>query len=146
MSNLRMPEINHVTIAGRLTRDPDLRYTPSGTAVCTFSVAVSKRYKTKDGETKEQVYFGSVEAWAKLAEWLGKDLRKGRPVIVEGSLVTDEYEGKNGEKKSRTKIVASRVQPLDWGDKDDGAPRTETASAGRRKPVEEEPAEDDLPF
>ncbi|MCC6490704.1 MAG: single-stranded DNA-binding protein [Candidatus Hydrogenedentes bacterium] len=149
MSNLRMPEINHVTLAGRLTRDPDLRYTPSGAAVCTFSVAVSRKFKTKDGETKEQVYFGNVEAWQKMAEWLGQELKKGRPVLVEGSLATDEYEGKDGAKKSRTKINAIRVQPLDWADKDGGqtqAPATRTESA-KQKPVEEEGVcDDDLPF
>lgn len=154
-SNLRMPDVNHVTLAGRLTRDPDLRYTQGGTAVCSFSIAVSKKYKTKDGEVREQTYFGNVEAWAKMAEWLGHELRKGRPVLVEGSLVTDEYEAKDGAKKSRTKIVATRVQPLDWAEKDGAqtqapspAPRTQDASAGRYKPSEDEAieAQDDLPF
>lgn len=117
MPDLRIPSANDVRIAGRLTRDPELRYLQSGTAVCELSVAISRHYRTKEGEKKEDVTFVSVETWEKTAEHCGQNLKKGSPVLVDGSLKMDEWTDKQGEIRKTLKIRAQRVQQLAWEDK-----------------------------
>ena len=86
MADLRIPDLNHVMIAGRLTRDPELKYIPSGAAVCNFAIAASKKYRTKDGEQKEDVVFVNVTCWGKTAEFVGENFAKGLAILVEGRL------------------------------------------------------------
>lgn len=141
MSDLRMPELNRVTLAGRLTRDPELRYLPSGTALCKIGLAVSRNYKSKEGDKREETLFINVTAWSQLAEYCGENLRKGRPVIVEGNLRSDEWEDKTtGQKRTSIEVRAQRIQHLDWADQ--GAPR----SKPEPRPIEEPIPEDDIPF
>lgn len=145
MSDLRLPEINTVTLAGRLTRDPELKYLPSGSAVCKLGLAVGRRYRTKDGEQREDTLFINVDTWNKSAEWCGENLRKGRPVLVEGRLKSDEWEDRNtGQKRTMINVMATRVQALDWEDRGGGAP----GGGGRPQPrqIEEPIPEDDIPF
>ena len=144
MSDLRMPEVNSVTLAGRLTRDPELKYLPSGSAVCELGLAVSRRFRTNSGEQREETLFINVETWNKTAEYCGENLRKGRPIMVEGRLKSDEWEDKNtGQRRSIIKINASRIQTLDWEDRGGGG-----GGGGRPQPrnIEEPIPEDDIPF
>ena len=145
MSDLRVPDLNKVLIAGRLTRDPDLRYTSSGTAFCRLGVANTRYYKSKDGERREETVFVDVSVWDRQAEWVGERFRKGRPVLVEGRLRLAEWEDKNtGEKRSKIEIRGIRIDALDWDDDSRPAPRPEPAAQPR--PIEEPVPEDDIPF
>jgi len=139
-----MANFNQVVIVGNLTRDPEVKFIPSGTAVAAFGVAVNEKYKTGE-QWKERVNFFDVEAWGKLAEICGENLKKGRNVLVAGALRYESWE-KDGEKKSRIKIVADKVQFL--GSKpDDGS--------GTKSPAKEKAStnndannvpDDDIPF
>lgn len=97
--------INKVTILGNLTRDPELKYTPSGTAVCTFSVATNRSWTTKEGQTREDVQYHRFVAWQKLAELCGKLLSKGKRVYCEGRITYREYTDKNDQQRHITEIV-----------------------------------------
>ena len=108
-----MPALNKVLLMGNLTRDPELRMTPKGTAICTFSLAINRQYKTESGETKEEVTYVDIEAWGKQGEIISKYVTKGRPLYVEGRLRLDQWEDKNTkEKRSRMKIVLEAFQFL----------------------------------
>jgi single-strand DNA-binding protein len=154
MGDLRVPDLNRVFLAGRLTRDPELRYLPSGMAVCKLGVANSRHYKTKDGERREETVFVDVTVWDRPAEWIGERLRKGRPVLVEGTLRQNEWEDKaTGQKRTKLDIRADRVTPLDWDDdgRSSGAtsrPASAAAPASTPAPrvIEEPIPEDDIPF
>lgn len=97
--------INKVTILGNLTRDPELKFTPSGTAVCTFSVATNRTWTTKDGQTRDDVQYHRFVAWQKLAELCGKLLSKGKRVYCEGRITYREYKDKNDQQRFITEIV-----------------------------------------
>ena len=119
-----MFNINSVILGGNLTRDPEVRYTPQGTAVANFSLAVNRTYRTKEGEKKEEVCFVDIETWGRQAETCGEYLKKGSPVLVEGRLKLDTWETKEGQKRSKHKISAIRVQFLPRGT---SAPQDEAA-------------------
>ncbi len=108
-----MASLNKVLLIGRLTRDPELRYTPQGTAVLDMSVAVNRQFKLKDGSSKEDTCFLDVVVWAKQAENCAQYLKKGRQVFVEGRFTQDRWEAPDGQKRSKIKIVATTVQFLD---------------------------------
>lgn len=101
--------LNKVLLIGNLTRDPELRYTPQGTAVCTFGMATNRQWKTEEGENKEDTEFVNVVAWNRLAEICAEFLKKGRQVYVEGRLSTREWEGQDGVKRRTTEVVANEV-------------------------------------
>jgi single-strand DNA-binding protein len=124
-----MPALNRVQLIGRLGKDPEARTTPSGKKVATFSLAVTHRWKAKDGEVRDHTEWVNVEAWNRLGEVCQDYLHKGSLIYIEGRLKTDRYEDK-GEVKYFTKIVAQMMQMLDH------KPEEEPAAA-----VEEEPAE-----
>ncbi len=130
MTNLRLPEQNQVFLVGRLTKDPELRYTPKGIAHCRFRIAVSRRYKdTVSGEWKDDASFINIVTWRQAAESCGKRLHKGSPVSVEGRLRSYEYEDKNsgGAKRSMIEVEARRVQILE---KAEGAPSEDVSAKG----------------
>ena len=104
--------MNKVFLMGNLTRDPELRYVPSGTAFANFTVAVNRPYKDATGEKKEEVSFIRVAVWGKMAEVCGEYLTKGRPVLVEGRLKTRTWETPEGQKRSAMDVVATSVQFL----------------------------------
>lgn len=106
-----MPSLNRVFLMGNLTRDPELKYTQSGLAVCDFGLAVNRKYKTGGGEDREEVLFVDVSAFGKQAETASEYLRKGRGVLVEGRLKLDQWE-KDGQKRSKHTVVADRVHFL----------------------------------
>ena len=100
-----MANFNKVIIAGNLTRDPELRYTPKGTAVVKLAMAINRTWKSESGENKEEVTFVDVDAWERQAEVIAQYMRKGRPILVEGRLQLDSWEDKTThEKKSKLKV------------------------------------------
>jgi len=128
-----MASLNKVFLIGNLTRDPELRYIPSGTAVANFGLATNRVYKTSSGEKKQEVCFVRVVVWGRMAEICGEYLSKGRPVFIEGRLQYRAWEAQSGEKRSVLEIRAERVQFLGRGEKTAG-PSTE----GKETPKEVE--------
>jgi len=111
--------LNKVFLIGNLTRDPELRYIPSGTAVGKFGLAVNREYLDKtSGEKKDNVCFVDITVWGKQAEVCNQYLSKGRPVFIEGRLEFSSWETKEGDKRSKLEVVAERVQFL--GSRGDG--------------------------
>ncbi|MDP2928453.1 MAG: single-stranded DNA-binding protein [Candidatus Omnitrophota bacterium] len=104
--------LNKVLLIGNLTRDPELRYVPSGTAVATFTVAVNRVYTNQAGEKKEEVAFIKIVVWGRRAEVCGEYLSKGSPVFIEGRLQSRSWEGQDGQKRSTTEVIADNVQFL----------------------------------
>lgn len=155
--------LNKVMLIGNLTRDPEMRYTPQGSAVCTFGLATNRDWKTETGEKKEDVEFHNLVAWGKLAEICSNLLKKGRKAYVEGRLSTRSWQGQDGAQKQRTEIVITDMLVLD---RKDGAVDAEIPEHGiesqevpdvESKPVkkeekkeesveEPEPNEEDIPF
>lgn len=107
-----MASLNKVLLIGNLTKDPELRYTPSGIAVVNLRLAVNRKYKDKTGELKEDVCYITVTAWDKQAEVCNQYLKKGRPVFVEGRLQSRSWEGTDGQKKNTIDVRAERIQFL----------------------------------
>jgi single-strand DNA-binding protein len=155
-----MASLNKVLLIGNLTRDPEVRYTPKGTAVADLGLAVSRNFKTETGEIKEEVCFLTVVAWGRQAETSGEYLKKGSPVFVEGRLQYDTWE-KNGEKRSTIKVHAERIQflsrPQGGTEFREADARGTTAKGGEAKAAkaaapaaagsgEPDLEEDDIPF
>ena len=107
-----MANLNKVLLIGNLTRDPELRYTPSGTAVVNLRMAVNRRYKDRMGEMKDETCFITVVAWDRQAEVCNQYLSKGRPVFIEGRLQSRSWENADGQKRSVIEVRAERVQFL----------------------------------
>lgn len=107
-----MAGVNKVILIGNLGKDPEIRYTPSGAAVCSFSLATSRQWKDKDGNKKEETDWHNISAFERLAELCMEYLEKGSKVFIEGRLKTDKYE-KEGQIRYLTKIIANSVQFLD---------------------------------
>lgn len=107
--------LNRVFLIGNLTRDPELRYLPSGQAVATFTVAVNRVYNSQTGEKKEDTSFIRIVVWARRAEVCNEYLRKGSPVCVEGRLQSRSWEAQDGTKRSSIEVVANSVQFLNRG-------------------------------
>ena len=130
MAELRLPNLNKVFIAGRLTRDPELRYTPSGTPVANFAVATNRRYKDQSGEWREETHFFDVVAWQRLAETCRDTLHKGSAVVVEGRLQTRSWETEQGQRRKAFEINAQRLDVLDRVRREGGAPEAAAPESG----------------
>ncbi|MCU0722354.1 MAG: single-stranded DNA-binding protein [Planctomycetes bacterium] len=155
-----MANLNKVFLIGRLTRDPELRYTQSGTAVAEFGLAVNRNFTTSSGEKREETTFVDVIVWRRKAEVVCEYLGKGAPLFVEGRLELDTWETSEGQKRSKLRVVADNFQflqagPSGRGEGGGGGPRKPAPPSG--PPVEEGPTEgreeeppfppeDDLPF
>ena len=125
-----MVSINTVILGGNLTRDPEVRYTPQGTAVAKLGLAVNQTYRTKDGENREEVCFIDVDVWARQAETCGEYLKKGSPVLIEGSLKLDTWDDREtGKKRSKHKIRARRVTFLSTGPRSESRSNNDVAPA-----------------
>jgi len=142
---------NRVQLIGNLGKDPELRYTPSGTAVCTFSIATSDRFKNKQGEQQERTEWHNIVVWAGLAEICGKYLTKGKQVYIEGRIQNRSYDDRDGNKRYITEIVANEMQMLSrsgdqGGGSGGGRPTTPTeeSSSGPQEPPFN--PDDDIPF
>src|SRR5712691_4654783 len=128
-----MANLNKVLLMGNLTRDPEVRYTPKGTAVAELGIAVNRIYTGENGEKREEVMFVDVTVWGRTAENVGEYLKKGRPVFIEGRLQLDSWEDKqSGQKRNKLKVVADNVQFLgSRGGSGGGAEEGEQASRSR---------------
>jgi single-strand DNA-binding protein len=137
MANLRLHQLNDVKLVGRLTRDPELRYTPKGQAVCRLRLAVSRRYKDKaTQEWKEEASFIPVVVWREAAERCGERLKKGSPVYVEGRLRSRDWETKEGVKRSDLEVECWRMQFLAAVGENEGGSAAEPSMAGTPADVE----------
>lgn len=112
-----MNAMNRVMLMGNLTRDPDLRQTPTGRKVCDLGLAITERRRNGAGDTVETTCFVDIIVWEKQAEACGQYLRKGRPILIEGRLQQDRWENEKGEKRNRLRVVAERVHFLGFGAK-----------------------------
>lgn len=114
-----MANLNKVMLIGNLTRDPEIKYTPKGTAIASFAIAVNHIYKTQEGEKREEVTFVDLEAFGRTAEVIGEYCKKGRPIFVEGRLKLDTWDDKQtGQKRSKMRVVVDGMQLL--GSRDGG--------------------------
>ena len=153
-----MASFNKVILAGNLTRDPELRYTPKGTAVARITLAVNRTWKSESGESKEEVSFVDVDVWGRQAEVISQYMKKGRPLLVEGRLKQDTWEDKNTkQKQSKLKVVLESFSFIDSNRGDSGgggsaeAPRsrpaaTSPAPAPEGGEADAPPEGDDVPF
>ena len=108
-----MASFNKVILLGNLTRDPEVRYTPKGSAVCDLGIAINRQFTLDSGEKREEVTFVDVVLWARLAEIAGEYLKKGRPVFIEGRLQLDTWDDKqSGQKRSKLRVVGETMQLL----------------------------------
>ena len=156
-----MANFNKVILAGNLTRDPELRYTPKGTAIARIGVAINRTWKNEAGETKEEVTFVDADAFGRTAEVIAQYLKKGRPILIDGRLKFDQWEDKNTHQKvSKLRVVVENFQFLDSG-RPDGAGASEaprarptaapaaaapTSAPEAAEPEGPPPEEDDVPF
>jgi single-strand DNA-binding protein len=155
-----MANFNKVILAGNLTRDPELRYTPKGTAVVKIGMAINRTWKNEAGETKEEVTFVDVDAFGRTAEVIAQYLKKGRPILMEGRLKYDTWDDKQtNQKRSKLGVVMENFQFMDSGRADGGTggepsrPRpasapssAASAPASIPEPDGPPPEEDDVPF
>jgi len=115
-----MASLNKVMLIGNLTRDPEIKYTPKGTAIADIGLAVNRNYTTESGEKREEVTFIDVTLWGRTAEIVGEYCKKGRPIFIEGRLQLDTWDDKQtGQKRSKLKVVADNIQLL--GGREGGA-------------------------
>ena len=146
-----MASFNKVILMGNLTRDPELRYTPKGTAIARLGVAVNRRWTGEGGEQREETTFVDVDAFGKQAETLGQYMKKGRPIFIEGRLRLDSWEDKQtGQKRSKLSVVLDNFQFLGSGQArtDEGggeSPRNRTVEASQSTTASP-PEDDDVPF
>ena len=145
-----MANFNKVILAGNLTRDPELRYTPKGMAVAKLGLAINRTWRNEAGETKEEVTFVDVDAFGRQAETIGQYLKKGRPILIEGRLRLDTWEDKQtNQKRSKLGIVMESFQFLDSGRGGEGggggAPSAAPRAASAPKPPAAPPGDADMP-
>lgn len=164
-----MFSLNRAQIVGNVTRDPELRYTPNGQAVCSFSVATNRRWKNKDGNNQEQAEFHNIVAWGKVAELMGQLTHKGTKIYVEGRLQTRSWEGQDGNTRNRTEIVmedfivftpkgatgpsadsvpdtAEQVESPSDEKKSESKEKTKDKKEAKEEPAEDEINLDEIPF
>lgn len=140
-----MASFNRVILVGNLTRDPEVRYTPNGTAVCDIGLAVNERRKSATGEWVEEVVYVDVTLWGRTAEVAGEYLTKGAPVLIEGRLRLDTWE-KEGEKRSKLRVVADRMQMLGSRQANNSAAAKGPAVGPPTPPPDDFPVDDEVPF
>lgn len=141
-----MSTLNRVFLMGNLTRDPEVRYTPAGTAVGDLGLAVNENYKDKDGNLKETTVFVDVEVWARQAETCAEYLHKGSPVFVEGRLKLDQWTNPQGEKRSKLRVRADRVQFLGSPKRSDIADAPAGSMPSETPPASVTGDDDNIPF
>jgi single-strand DNA-binding protein len=141
-----MSSFNKVILMGNLTRDPAVKFLADSKAVCEFGVATNRRWKTASGEDKEEVCFVDCTAFGKTAEIIGEHFTKGKAILVDGRLKFDQWEGKDGSKRSKLTVVVDSFQFV--GSKDDGGGQGAPVRERARSPVSAEPMFEkaDIPF
>ena len=144
MAEIRLGSLNYVAVMGWVTHDPELKYTPKGNAVCSFSIGVNRNWKDKDtNEWKKEASFFRIQTWGKSAERCGELLKKGSAVLIEGRLRSRSWSTPEGEKRTFVEIVSTRVQILDKL-----APEAEAAPESGAEENVDIPKDqlDDIPF
>jgi single-strand DNA-binding protein len=152
-----MASFNKVILLGNLTRDPEVRYTPKGTAVADLGLAVNRTYTADNGEKREEVTFVDVTFWGRTAEVAGEYLKKGRPVFVEGRLQLDSWDDKqSGQKRTKLKVIGENMQMLGaprgagggggGGDEESSSASRSSKPAAPPKPAPSAPDDDEIPF
>ena len=153
-----MASFNKVILLGNLTRDPEVRYTPKGTAVTELGMAVNRVYTAENGEKREETTFVDVTLWGRTAEIAGEYLKKGRPVFIEGRLQLDTWDDKQtGQKRSKLKVVGEGLQLIGsrpggggggggGGDEEGSGPPRSRTSAPPPKAAPSAPDDDEIPF
>ena len=150
-----MASFNKVILLGNLTRDPEVRYTPKGSAVCDLGIAVNRSYTLDSGEKREEVTFVDVVLWSRLAEIAGEYLKKGRPVFIEGRLQLDTWDDKqSGQKRSKLRVIGETMQllggrPPGAAGAGEGGERESRSSKATPPPKVAEkgaPDDDEIPF
>jgi single-strand DNA-binding protein len=155
-----MANLNKVMLMGNLTRDPEVRYTPKGTAVAELGLAINRVYTADNNEKREETTFVDVTLWGRTAEIAGEYLKKGRPVFIEGRLQLDTWDDKQtGQKRSKLKVVGEAMQLMGSrgggeaapaaGESSGAPPKSQSAPPPKQKPPADpdlEPEEDDIPF
>jgi single-strand DNA-binding protein len=155
-----MANFNKVILAGNLTRDPELRYTPSGKAVAKFTLAINRTWTSETGEKKEDTTFVDIDCFGRQAEVISQYMKKGRPLLVEGRLKLDQWDDKQtGQKRSRLGVILESFSFLDSGRGDGGGGGDAPSEISRPRPVAAaapvaasaqedsgQPPEDDVPF
>ena len=136
-----MANYNKVILIGNLTRDPEMSFLPSKTPVVEFGLATNRKWKSKEGEAREETCFVECRAYSKQAEVINQYMSKGKPLFVEGRLQLDTWEGKDGQKRSKHRVIVENFQFL--GGKDDAKPQTQ-GYGQRAEP--DAPSGDDIPF
>lgn len=144
-----MANFNKVILIGNLTRDPELRYTPKGTAIAKLGLAVNRTWRTETGENREETTFVDVDAFGRSAELIGQYLKKGRAIMIEGRLRLDQWEDKqSGQKRSKLGVVLESFQFMDsqrGGGEGDGGAGYEGGGGRVSRPQQQAPAQDDVP-
>jgi single-strand DNA-binding protein len=149
-----MASFNKVILLGNLTRDPEVRYTPKGTAVTELGMAVNRVYTAENGEKREETTFVDVTLWGRTAEIAGEYLKKGRPVFIEGRLQLDTWDDKqSGQKRSKLKVVGEGLQLLGGrpgggggGGDEEGGSRSSRPAPPPKAAAPSEPDDDEIPF
>ncbi len=151
--DLRMPSINKVIISGNLVRDPDTRILENGTHLAKMSIANNQRYRDRNGEWQEKTCYVNIIAWRKTAELVSEFCRKGSPVLVEGELVFNSWEDRDGSKRSRIEVNARRIQFLEKRGQDSSNRESSPAESGKTPDSNEYDSgsdsmaqDDDIPF
>jgi single-strand DNA-binding protein len=139
-----MAGVNKVILIGNLGRDPEVRYTPSGTAVANFTLATTENWTNRDGERETRTEWHRIVAWGRLGEICGEYLSKGRQVYIEGRIQTNEWEDQEGNKRQTKEIVALTMQML--GSRGSGDSVGDENAAPRPRKGGGGPTEDDIPF
>src|SRR5437868_13582044 len=153
-----MASINKVILLGNLTRDPEIRYTPKGSALCDLGIAVNRQYTLENGERRAEVTYVDVVLWARMAEIAAEYLKKGRPVCIEGRLQLDTWDDKqSGQKRSKLRVIGENMQML--GSRGAGGGGGVTEAADEERPARTttpppraaasataEPDDDEIPF
>lgn len=149
-----MASFNKVILLGTLTRDPELKYTPKGTAIADIGMAINRNYTADNGEKREEATFVDVTLWGRVAEIVGEYCKKGRPLFVEGRLQLDTWDDKQtGQKRSKLKVIGENIQLIGGKPQGEGDPPPQKqsrpappkAQAPPRDP-DLDPPEDDIPF
>jgi single-strand DNA-binding protein len=147
-----MANYNRALLMGNLTRDPELRYIPNGSAVTNLRLAVNRTYKNQSGEIKEEVTYVNIVVWGKQAENCAEYLSKGSPIFVEGRLQSRQWETEDGQKRSVLEVVADRVQFLERkksgisNDHDLSPKMSSDKPADQTVPVDQANSDEDIPF
>ena len=147
-----MANLNRILLMGNLTRDPQLSYLPSQTPVVEFGLATNRKYKTKEGEQKEEVCFVDCRCYGRQAETINKFFRKGRPIFIEGRLQLDTWTSQDGQRRSKHRVFVESFQFLGSPDRSGGAPGEQDSGAREAYNGSEQPSspaanqEDDIPF